>query len=346
VKLPISLILSIVAVTFVFIATAQAHHGPPSNEVLYFADDMIEIEGEVTDVLWRNPHARAKVRILDNAGEETIWELELGPAPRALESRGILPAIFLGQVRAAGYISRRNPRSLGVLHLLLPDGQELAQGNRELRWSGVPLTETSTIDPGKVAMAEREAEGLFRVWGRRSGLGTLLREMVGAQPLTDQGSRLAQMYDPIVDNLELYCQQGMPDTMFDPVPLEIIERGGDIVIHVQQAGVERIVHMDAAEGREEPQLSPLGYSEGRWEGDELVVTTTHVAWPHYSVIGTPQSTQVSYSERFSLLSDGGLLNYSITITDPVVFNEPFTIHVMRDWAPGIKLDPFNCVTEW
>ena len=37
----------------------------------------------------------------------------------------------------------------------------------------------------------------------------------------------------------------MPDTMFDPVPLEFVKRGDDIVINVRQAGVERLVHMNS-----------------------------------------------------------------------------------------------------
>lgn len=329
-----------------FALSAAAHHGPPSNEVLYFTDRVIEVEGQFVDVLWRNPHVRAKVKSFSNDGEETIWELELGPSPRALERRGISPENFSGRASVSGYVSKRNPRSLGVLNLLLPDGQELVEGNRQFRWMGTPLAPTADIDPTKVALAQREADGLFRVWGRRSGLGSLLRGIVDAQPLTHQGHRLAQVYNPIVDNLELYCQQGMPDTMFDPVPLEFVKRGDDIVINIQQAGVERLVHMNSMEIVERPQSSPLGYSVGRWEGDELVVRTTHVAWPYYSVIGTPQSTEVSYFERFSLSADSALLNYSITITDPVVFKRPFTIDSTRDWAPGVEIEALNCVTEW
>ena len=87
----------------------SAHHGPPSNEALYFADELIEITGELTEVLWRNPHVRARVAVTEENGSQVTWDLHLGPSPGALESRGYSAEDFLGEIRAAGYVSRRSP---------------------------------------------------------------------------------------------------------------------------------------------------------------------------------------------------------------------------------------------
>ncbi len=328
------------------ISPAIAHHGPPSNEALFFADELIEIEGELTEVLWRNPHVRARVRVTGEDGRQIAWDLHLGPSPGALESRGYTAEDFLGDVRAAGFVSRRSPDSLGVVNLLLPNGQEWALGNRDMRWSGIGLTEPAPVDEATVARAEEAAEGIFRVWGRRSGLGAAYRSAVGAQDLTEGGRELAAAYDPVTDNLQLNCQQGMPDAMFDPAPLEIIDHGAYIVIHVQQMDAERIVHMDAGESQDEAQSSSLGYSRGHWDGNVLVVTTSRLDWPYYAEIGTPQSALASYVERFSTTDGGDTLNYSITIADPAVFAEPFTIDATRNWAPGVEIEPYNCAFEW
>ena len=40
-----------------------AHHGAVSNGVLYYTDNLIELEGEMTEVFWHNPHARGGGRI-------------------------------------------------------------------------------------------------------------------------------------------------------------------------------------------------------------------------------------------------------------------------------------------
>ncbi len=36
---------------------------------------MIELEGEITRVLWRNPHVRFTISARDASGQETLWEI-------------------------------------------------------------------------------------------------------------------------------------------------------------------------------------------------------------------------------------------------------------------------------
>jgi len=336
----------LIAMTVLISATVLAHHGPVTSGFLYHVDELVEIEGELTAVLWRNPHLRARMRVVNAEGDETIWELELGPTPREFENMGFLPEDLLGNVRAAGHVSKRNPHSLGVLHFLLPNGQEYVQGrNREPRWSNIRLTNvTPEVDLTKVEAAKQTAEGIFRVWGRRLG-GPLDRD-VNAQSLTEQGLQLTAAFDPITDNAQLDCRHGMPDTMFDPVPMEISNEGDHIRVHVAQYNIQRVIHMEVDPLHGEPKGSPVGYSTGRWDGDVLVVTTTHVDWPYYLNSGTPQSDQVNYTERFSVSNDGQTLDYSITISDPVVFPNSFIIERTREWTPGVEIEPFNCVADW
>ena len=56
--------------------------------------------------------------------------------------------------------------------------------------------------------------------------------------------------------------------------------------------------------------------------------------------------QVQFTERFTLSDDENTLNYSMTVVDPVMFREPFTLERPRQWAPGLELEPFDCVVEW
>ena len=108
---------------FIFSSLVHAHHGSMANSALYDADELIELEGEITEVLWRNPHARAHLSVVDDNGEETVWEIETQPGPIEFGRMGISEEDLLGHVRVAGYRSKRNPDSIGVLHLLLPSGQ-------------------------------------------------------------------------------------------------------------------------------------------------------------------------------------------------------------------------------
>ena len=40
------------------------------------------------------------------------------------------------------------------------------------------------------------------------------------------------------------------------------------------------------------------------------------------------------------------LTYSITIDDPVIFTQPFTLDRFREAAPGVEIEPFDCVLQW
>ena len=322
-----------------------AHHGSVNNGVLYLTDNLIELEGEIIEVFWHNPHTRGRLRTVGDAGEETIWEVELGPGPRSMERRDLYADDFLGEVRVAGYLSRRGTNTIGPLHILLPDGREYAQGNRELRWAGERILDRpEPIDSARIEEARRTANGIFRMWGRKEGEEPEVD--LSRDWLTERGRELNAAYDPVSDNMELSeCRQGMPDAMWDPVPMEIADHGDRIIIEVEEYNTQRTIYMDMATAPE-PEPSGTGYSTGRWVGDTLVVTTTHIDWPYYSEWGLPQSDQASFLERFTVSDGGNVLTHSITVIDPVMFNRPYTLERTRTWMPGHEIPPYNCVVEW
>lgn len=345
-------ILCLPLVTLLAIPATRAHHGSVNNPGLYLADEMVEIEGEVTDVLWRNPHVRFRLNVTGENGEDVIWEAEMGPGPTEFRRRGI-PQDFIrpgDTVRVAGNVSRRNPETIGLIHLLLPDGREfVGSRNAENRWSNEPAVSIAfripgpaDADPALVEAAREAAVGIFRVWG-----GSMHPPHSDYVPLlTDRGREVAATYVQVRDDPELECRTGMPTTMFDPTAMQIVDQDDRILIRIRELDVERTVHMAAGADDAAPQGSPLGHSVGRWEDDALVVTTTGVDWPYFDPEGTPQSGQVQFTERFSLADGGNTLDYSLTVVDPEMFSEPFTLSRPRQWAPGLAMEPFDCLPEW
>jgi hypothetical protein len=324
-----------------------AHHGAVTNTVLYLTDEMVELEGEMTEVFWRNPHTRGRLKVLNDAGEETVWEIELGPPPRTMERRGLSAEDFLGTVKVAGYKSRRGPNTFGPLHVLLPSGVEIVQGNRELRWASERVVDRPPVaDPARVAEERRTANSIFRTWGIRSSEWVEPEEDLSRDWLNERGRELNAAYDPVADNAELSeCRNGMPDAMFDPVPMHIVDLGDRITIEISEYNTRRTIYMDTATSPE-PVPSGTGYSTGRWAGETLIVTTTHIDWPYWSEWGLPQSDQASLLERFSVSDGGNVLHLSLTVTDPVMFTRPFTVARTRTWTPGIEIPPYNCAVNW
>jgi len=327
-------------------AFAAAHHGLVTNSGLYLTEELVEIEGEVVEVLWRNPHVRFRV---DDGS--AVWELEMGPNPRLFRSLGVSQeAIPVGaRVTAAGYLSRRDENSLGVLNLLLPDGEEFVERNQTARWTSEdPLDisyrppSTQDADPDAVAAARATDEGIFRVWAGVSKA----RSFAQYEPLlTEHAREQRARYDPVTENPELDCRSGMPSPMFDPVPMQIIDEGDRIVVHTQEYDIERTVHMNIDEVPEGIEPSPLGFSVGHWDADTLVVSTTNVGWPLFDSGGTPQSEQIIYTETFEVI-EGDVLRYTFSAVDPIMFTAPIDLEVLRGWTPGIELEPYECVSEW
>jgi len=64
----------------------------------------VEVEGNILDVRWRNPHAHLKILMEDESGREVEWEVE-GTSPTSLGSSGLRADFYrIGElVRIAGW---------------------------------------------------------------------------------------------------------------------------------------------------------------------------------------------------------------------------------------------------
>ena len=340
------------AATLSFVASlavslpAVAHHGSNSNPVLYHAENLLELEGEISGVLWRNPHPRLMLTVVGEDGAEADWELEMSGSINGLIANGLdSDFVRVGErVRAAGVVSRRDPASIGLLHLLLPSGEEYVTGNRDTLWSDERLAaRRQPLDPAAVRAAEESADGIFRVWGRRTSPRPVPEAYAGL--LTEHGRELAAQFYAPRDNPELECRTGIPTHMFDPTPMEISDGGDRIHIHTEEYNVRRVVYL--TDDRPEPEPSHVGYSVGRWEGDTLVVETAHIDWPYLDPYGTPQSDQMSYVETFRVADDDSRLDYTIVATDPVMFTAPVELERAWRWQPGLQMvENFDCVADW
>ena len=340
----------VLAVVGVFIAAlVNAHHGSVNNPALYLAenaDEPVEVEGVITEIFWRAPHIR--YRMEDPEGE--TWELEFSPSPVSFIRAGITSDEFLQVgdfVRAAGFASRRNERTLGLSNLLLPNGLEHVGGmaGASVRWANEPMTfENLEPPPEKIAEARRTANGIFRTWSIRQAPQPRTSEY---QPhLTERGREIAAtMPQDESQALELQCRTGMPTAMFERSRVMIEDQGDRIHIWVEQYNTHRTIYTNP-ETAPEPTYSNVGHSLGHWEGDDLIVNTSHVNHPTFDEGKTPQSDQATYVERFSTRDDGEWLDYTFTITDPVMFAEPVTLEMPRQWIPGVELHTWDCAPEW
>lgn len=323
----------------------HAHHGANNSPEMYLADNLLRLEGEISRIFWRNPHPRLMLTTVNDQGEEQEWELEMGSNINGYTAMGIgEDFVQVGdKVKAAGVVSRRDPTQIGLQNLLLPNGQELVtRGENPTLWSDDRISSTRRgPTAAQIREAEESAEGLFRVWGRRTSPRPSPEEY--ADLLTAEGKALVAQYDYAFNNPELECRSGLAANMFDPVPMQIINNEDHIVIYTEEYDLRRTVYM--TEDRPQPSYSNLGYSTGRWDGDTLIVETSHIDWPYFDPYGTPQSDQMSYTETFWVESDDSRLNYKIVATDPVYLTGAIELEREWLWQPGTQIVAFDCAAE-
>jgi hypothetical protein len=97
--------------------------------------------------------------------------------------------------------------------------------------------------------------------------------------------------------------------------------------------------------QEAPVDSWMGWSNGRWEGDSLVVDVKGFngnTW--FDRAGNFATDTLHVVERWTPRG-ANHLNYEATIEDPAVFTRPWKVSfpVYRRLEPNVQLLEFNCV---
>lgn len=324
-----------------------AHHSIGGN---YDPGTIVEVEGEVIDVLWRNPHVQVSMRVIAENGEEQRWDMAMDSVSNMRRWQIAPSFIEVGdRIRVAGDLARRVEHSLYIRNILTSSGEEVLLGvQTKARWS-VPTIEVSENRRLGIGDTSKPELGIFRVWDTPGNSQRPFQRDYGQTPagranLTPRALETLDAFEWERDNPLKECAlKGMPLIMESPYPAEFTRVGVDIIWRIEEYDTVRTIHMqpDASPDGQQPSL--LGYSVGRWENDRtLVVTTTHMGWGHFDGQGIPASAAAVAVERFTLSPQGDRLDYTLVFTDPETFIEPMTSHKHWAWFPGTEVGVYDC----
>src|SRR6267143_1231873 len=143
---------------------------------------------------------------------------------------------------------------------------------------------------------------------------------------------------------EIKCYlPGVPRAMYQGMPFQIIQGPNVIMIVFEFAGAVRIVNV--GKPTEAPADSWMGWSNGHWEGETLVIDTTgfnEQTW--FDRAGNFHSDALHVVERYTAASPDHLL-YEATIEDPNVFTRPWKISMLlyRRLEKSAQIMEFRCV---
>lgn len=139
---------------------------------------------------------------------------------------------------------------------------------------------------------------------------------------------------------------GMPASMLGSggYPMEIVQHD-DLIIVVYEAHAEiRRIYLKLRVAEKDLFPDRNGYSTGRWEGDRLIVETTHLK-EAVDQRRYPHSANARIIEEYEMITndDGSrILAAYMTMIDPDFYTE--TIRTVKKWTylPDTRLLPYEC----
>jgi len=147
--------------------------------------------------------------------------------------------------------------------------------------------------------------------------------------------------DPILNCLP----PGVPRVMLIPFPMQVIQHSGEVVLLFEYDHYVRHIYLDRREHPKELDLTWMGDSIGRWEGNTLVVDTAGLndrTW--LDQVGHPHSDALHVVERIQR-TDHDTLRDDLTIDDPKAYKTPWTGEQVFKLRPNWHLLEYICTDD-
>ena len=178
-----------------------------------------------------------------------------------------------------------------------------------------------------------------------SGAGELGEDDFAGLTLTQRGKDEIQNYE-YHDELKRENTCIAPSVVFymqAPFPIGIHQGRDLIVFQIEYFDMYRIIFMD---GRPPPPAdaphSRAGHSVGHWEGDTLVVNTTHITAGTLMNNGLTHSDNIRLKEWFRISEDGNTLWATQLYEDPDVFAGKAARYMAWRKVPDGYIYPYDC----
>ena len=340
-----------IAVGFSAVALAagvvNAHHSAAAA----FTNDIIEVEGTVTEFNFTNPHIDVFFDVVGEDGEVTQWRAS-GSAANLLRRRGwtaetIQPGQYL-------QVTGREARN-GVPMVLLGSIAELdpADGSLVRNVEGESDYEEA-VGAAPLALTLDDGRPNFTgAWtmGPGGGMGGGGMGMGGGPgdrtppPYNEAGTTAAAAFDPVSDPVVGCKPPGLVrQAGFTPHPARMTQLEDRVILEYEEYGGRREILLDAPEPGDVEHTN-LGYSTARYNGDTLVIESSRLLENYTSPNGNPVSYQTSTVEtyrRMDVPDIGAALAMEMVIADPAYLTGPWTLRWLKYYTPDYEFIPVDC----
>lgn len=331
---------------------AWSHHGA----ALYDQTRTVTVRGRVTQFKFVFPHTLVYIAATDADGHTVEWSGELTTPNRLARGIGGGAATSIkwtantlqpgDVIELSGYPARNGAPSMRIQGIVDASGHVLIGGQP------ASLTEKAAKPMGPLAAGQ--GADLRGVWMRhnehRYENYAFNEEPPAMTPWAAARFRdarpafgpdavpVTESNDPIYRCLP----PGVPRIYAHPAPFEIFQHPDRVVIVYEYEHEVRQIYTDGRGHREGRPATWMGDAIGHWEGETLVVESTHFndkTWIDRR--GVPHSDQLRVTERIYKSADDEL-TVDLRVEDPVAFAEPWTARRVFDRV-GWTLEENECV---
>ena len=279
---------------------------------------------------------RTLVGLLELERVDGAWRAHLEGGPARVDIDGDAITVYADSRDVRGFVFDR--KLVGRLEGERIEGTYTQEGAAAQKEAGGPwraeraaATARSSPDAGPEDMAG--------TWAATQELDFRKYTMA----LTPAGERWLEHYLPYYDQPDVRCASiGLPALATYTFPFEVLTAENRLTFIYEYQSKVRRIWLDGREPSDVMPPSRMGHSVGRWEGDTLVVETTHLERTVRDFRGELISENARIEERYTLSADRRTLTAVITVHDPDNYERPPVRR--RQWRrdDSAEIFPYTC----
>lgn len=345
---------------------AAAHHSFAAT----FTEETITVKGVVERLSFTNPHVIVYFKVTDESGKQQEWMSE-GNAATLLRRQGwARDTLEKGDhIQITGNSSRNGSPmvSMESVDFLDPKtGVVLGPVGSQER-----VAEASTTNPMKLANGLPNLSGAWarvRNRGARAGgddraagggraMGAGGGRAMGAGggpdrgagraavPFNEEAAALQAKFDPLNDP-QVQCEPPglVRQAGSTPHPSRIAQFDDHVVLSYEEYGGVRKIYFDDRD-LVDGEHTHLGQSIARYDGEKLIIETTHLRGNLTNPGGNALSDQTTTRETYSRspdANDSSVLNMEMIVTDPGHLTKPWVLSSQRTLIADYEFIEVDC----
>jgi hypothetical protein len=335
------LLMAIVVLCCVVIRPSAAHHSVAAE---FDRTQTGELRGEITQIWFTNPHVRYRLSVTFADGTREDWELQAGNVTNLLRVNWTADSLRVGdRITVTGDLGRNGARKLNIRELETADGRVLPPRERPPADRNV-VRASADRDYGYRAVSRPvDITGPWRNDYRwRVTVDDLEPKPV---PFTAEGRTLFEATEAWHDYALRCVAPGLPRIFGAPYNMDIVDAGSHYLMVFIEHNTPRRIWMDGRSPGADTPATPMGFSVGRWEGEALVVETTHLTPAWLDGSGLPMSGDgTRIVERYEFSPDRLTIDRTMTIhdryyTEPLVRRRASARDERVDLTEQLPCDP-------